>query len=215
MSLIYEYQMPKTYKVGINDKRRDEMIKFFEESGRFSPKAYLDTEDLPTIGWGNRFHADGREVRMGDTITKEEADKLYNQEVTKHVAALRATKNYSMFNPNQQAALESFAYNAGPNFLSSDGWRTISAAIKSGDAAGVAKALPMYNNGGVLRNRRAQELEEFNKPYTEPTPARSELTVPTSSPSDRNKLTIPQKQSSNPLQNLMINAGSLLKKFSF
>lgn len=201
-----------TYQVGINDKRRDEMIKFFEESGRFSPNAYLDTENLPTIGWGNRFHADGREVKMGDTITREEADKLYNQEVTKHVANLRATKNYAMFNPNQQAALESFAYNAGPYFLESDGWKTISAAIKAGDAAGVARALPMYNNGGVLRNRRAQELEEFNKPYMEP---KAELKVPKAAPVDRNKLKVPQSQSNNPLEKLMINVGSFIKKFSF
>ena len=210
-----EYHMPKTYKVGINDKRRDEMIKFFEESGRFSPNAYLDTEGLPTIGWGNRFHADGREVRMGDTITRENADRLYNQEVTKHVAALRGTKNYGMFNPNQQAALESFAYNAGPYFLESDGWKTISAAIKSGDAAGVAKALPMYNNGGVLSNRRAQELEEFNKPYDEPKPVRTELAVPKPPTPDRSRLKVPQKQSSNLLQQLMINMGSFIKKFSF
>mgnify|MGYP003628233072 CR=1 FL=1 len=170
------------------------MIKFFEESGTFSPKAYLDTESLPTIGWGNRYHTDGREVRMGDTITREDADKLYNTAVTKHVSSLRKTKNYQMFNPNQQAALESFAYNAGPNFLTSNGWKTISAAINAGDAAGVAKALPMYNNGGVLSNRRAQELKEFNKPYVDPEATRAQLTVPQTSTADRNQLAVPKKK---------------------
>jgi GH24 family phage-related lysozyme (muramidase) len=162
--------MPKTYPIGKNDKLRDEKIKFFEESGKFSSKAYLDTEGLPTIGWGNRFHRDGREVKLGDTITQEEADKLYNEEVTKHVQALRETKNFDKFNPNQQAALESFAYNAGPNFLSTSGWETISAAIKAGDVEATARALPMYNNSGVLTGRRQAELAVYNTPYEEPKP---------------------------------------------
>ena len=158
----------QTYGIGINDKRRDEMIKFEEESGHFSQKAYLDTEGLPTIGWGNRFHLDGREVKMGDTITRGEADQLYRQEVTRHVKAVRATPNYNKFNPNQQAAIESAVYNFGPNVLTSRGYETLARAIKAGDAQGVAKALPMYNNGGVLSARRSRELAVFNTPWEDP-----------------------------------------------
>ena len=160
--------MQRTYGIGLNDKRRDEFIKMEEESGHYSRNAYLDSEDLPTIGWGNRFHLDGREVKMGDTITQEEADELYRQEVTRHIKSVRGTKNYNKFNPNQQAAIESAVYNFGPNVLTSRGYETLARAIKAGDAQAVAKAIPMYNNGGALSGRRKRELALFNTPWEDP-----------------------------------------------
>lgn len=157
-----------TYQIGINDTARDKLLKHLEESGRFSANAYLDTEGIPTIGWGNTTYADGRRVRMGDKITQQEADALYNSEITRHVKELRASPNYNRFNPNQQAALESFAYNVGPYFLRSNDFKTISRAILAGDVAGVRRAMPLYRNGGVLDNRRRQELALFDTPWNPP-----------------------------------------------
>ena len=40
----------------------------------FSNKAYLPhKDDVPTIGYGQTYYADGRKVRMGDYISEKEA----------------------------------------------------------------------------------------------------------------------------------------------
>ena len=162
--------MPKTYGPGLNDRARDEMIQHFEESGKFNPNAYLDSENIPTIGWGFTRHPDGRPVRMGDTMTPEVGAAHYRKTISDHVKNLRGLQNYSNFNPNQQAALESFAYNVGPYFLDSPNFQTISRAIKAGDNEGIVKALQLYNNRGTpgLVRRRKAEGDLFNKPWKDP-----------------------------------------------
>jgi GH24 family phage-related lysozyme (muramidase) len=143
---------------------RDDMIRFFEGSGKVRTQAYLDTEGIPTIGWGATHYQDGRPVKMGDVISPKDADKLYAHHIDTHAAQLRSLPGYKNFNDNERAALESFAYNAGPNFMQSQNYKTIADAIRSGDRAAIRNALPMYNNGGTLSSRRATELQMFNTP---------------------------------------------------
>lgn len=45
-----------------------EFTRSFEE---LRTKAYLDSENKWTIGYGTRFYPDGTEVKEGDTVTKE------------------------------------------------------------------------------------------------------------------------------------------------
>lgn len=73
-------------------------------------KAYRCPAGVPTIGYG---HTKG--VKMGMTITKEEAEKYLKEDVKKysdHVDYYNKTYKYN-FNQNEFDALVSFAYNIG------------------------------------------------------------------------------------------------------
>lgn len=149
---------------------RDGLIRYFEASNKVRLNAYLDSEGIPTIGWGATSYSDGRPVRMGDTVTATQAEELFKFHVDRSVAALRSLPSWAKYNENQRQALESFAYNAGPNFLQSKNFKTISAAIRNGDVQGVIKALPMYTNGKTpgLVKRRAAEINLFKAPVDPP-----------------------------------------------
>jgi len=164
--------MPKTY-----EQTRDEMIKHFEESGKFNPNAYDDGTGKPTIGWGFTRHPDGRAVKMGDTMTAEVGDKHFSNTVNYEAELLRKLPNWKLLTDNQKAAVEAFGYNVGRNFLSSSNFRTVANAIKNyrgrpGDAEAVTNALQLYTNGGTpgLVRRRQAEAKLFNTPDPQKTP---------------------------------------------
>lgn len=74
--------------------------------------AYLCPANVPTIGYGSTFYSDGRKVKLGDRITKEEADELFlivAEDFAKRVRTLLRKE----LNENQFSALVSFTYNVG------------------------------------------------------------------------------------------------------
>jgi lysozyme len=144
------------------DRLRNQLIREFEGE-RLS--AYPDSEGIPTIGIGATTYADGRPVRMGDRLNKQQSEQLLNHHLHRSVNRLRAIPAYTRLNPNQQAALESFAFNAGPNFVDSKDFRTMATAIKNGDIKGIEAAFPLYTNGGTpgLVRRREAELALFRQ----------------------------------------------------
>src|SRR3569833_1343274 len=74
-------------------------------------KAYLDIAGVPTIGWGSTVYADGRRVKMGDTLPSVDAAnqlflttlKDYENEVNRMVKV--------PISQNQFDALLSWDYN--------------------------------------------------------------------------------------------------------
>ncbi|WP_319371948.1 lysozyme [uncultured Ilyobacter sp.] len=135
------------------------LIKDFE---KLRLKAYLCPAGVPTISYGCTRYTDGSPVRLGDTITKEEAEKLFN------VILGRFEKGMSRYikielNENQFSALVSFAFNVGVgNFKNS----TLLRKINSGDLEGASKEFErwIYSNGKKLRGlirRREAEKELF------------------------------------------------------
>ena len=65
-----------------------------------------------TIGFGNTFYEDGSPVKMGDTITRERADSLF--ELIANSFAERVRKEVkTILTDNQFSALVSLAYNIG------------------------------------------------------------------------------------------------------
>lgn len=78
--------------------------------------AYLDSVGVPTIGWGSTFYEDGRRVRMGEKITKEQADTLFKK-VVDNFAAEADKRILSAVNQNQFDAIVSFTYNVGTGAL--------------------------------------------------------------------------------------------------
>jgi len=126
----------------------------------FRNEAYLDSAGVPTIGYGFT-----KGVKMGDTMTEEEAnarlleemavtDRDYNNLVTADL------------NSNQEAAVKSLLYNiGGPQFANSKA----RAALNSGDFETFQKEAAEFRmaDGKVvpgLENRRRDEIELFNTP---------------------------------------------------
>ena len=85
-----------------------ELIKKFEG---FRSKAYLDSANIPTVGYGTIKWPDGTPVKMGDTITEPEAAQLLKAHAEKDAEAVERETSYLDLNQNQKDALVSFTTN--------------------------------------------------------------------------------------------------------
>lgn len=147
-----------------------DLIKFYEgcptnNKGLCIP--YICSAGYWTIGFGNRFLFDGREVTSKTApITKTDADKLFHlyiQNVEREV--LSVVKVH--LSDNQLSALVSFVYNLGIGRLKSS---TLLKKLNKGDYTGASQEFPKWNNetkNGVLvpssglTKRRKAEQELF------------------------------------------------------
>lgn len=124
-----------------------ELIKQFEGCRL---KAYKDPAGVPTIAYG---HTAG--VKMGDTITQEQADELLRDDLVIYEAKVAKYDDKYHWNQNQFDALVSFAYNIGSiDQLTSNGRRsikTISDKILEYNKAGGKKL------EGLVRRRKAEK----------------------------------------------------------
>jgi GH24 family phage-related lysozyme (muramidase) len=138
-------------------------LKLIQEFEGCHLDAYLCPAGVPTIGWGNTRYGDGRPVKIGDKITRVEADLLLRQEVDRIVAKLSATvPHWKIMSDSQQGALVSFAFNLGASFYSAKGFETITARLRNKDWTRVPEAMLLYRNPGSsfeagLRRRRIAE----------------------------------------------------------
>ena len=141
-------------------------IQLCQEFEGCSLKAYPDplSGGVPyTIGYGTTRYSNGAAVKMGDVITKAEADMLLRKEIDGIAAQLGKTIPYwGEMNNNQKSALVSFAYNLGTGFYGADGFKTISGLLHDKRWANVPDAMMLYCNPGTnvekgLRRRRAAE----------------------------------------------------------
>ena len=120
--------------------------------------AYLCPAGIPTIGYGStRINA--RPVKLGDTITKQDADRLLEQhiarEVLPHIQGLDLT-------PGQIEATTSLIYNIGAGAFNRSKLKT---AIKNRDLLGICKEWDFGFSSGLkgLFKRRTEELYLFIK----------------------------------------------------
>ena len=152
-------------------QKRDALIKDFE---KFRSEAYLDGMGIPTIGYGATSYSDGRPVQMGETITPQAADELYDHHVQTTTEQLNQSEDFRKLDPATKAGLTSFAFNVGPNFIGHKNFGTITGAIESGDSAAIQDSMNLYVNPGTsteagLRRRRAAEIGLMKSQYTGPT----------------------------------------------
>ena len=133
----------------VSDKPYVNLISKFEG---MKTEAYWDaTGKVWTIGKGSTTYRDGTPVKKGDKVSAEEANNLLQDFVdTKVIPQLSATiPTWNEMNPNQQAALISFAYNVGPNFYGQKGFETLTKAVSSVDSFDqVPRALRLYVKSG-------------------------------------------------------------------
>ena len=91
------------------NKAGKDLIKSFEG---LKLSAYKCSANKDTIGYGNTFYEDGSPVKMGDTITRERADSLF--ELIANSFAERVRRDVkTILTDNQFSALVSLAYNIG------------------------------------------------------------------------------------------------------
>ena len=131
--------------------------------------AYLDTiaePDVWTIGHGQTrlFNPDGsvrRPVRMGDLLTREEADRQFAVGLrVQYWQPYRACLTAPAVPVETDAAFTSLAWNIGTGGLCRS---TALRRLNAGDVAGGCEALTWWNRAGGrivrgLQNRRADEF---------------------------------------------------------
>lgn len=150
-----------------------DLIKEFEG---FSSKAYYDphTKSLPiTIGYGSTRKLDGTPFYIGETITKEEGEKLLIYQLNKEfIPSLQKIPYWNEMNDEMKSSILDFAYNLGANFYGASGFNTITRVLKEKKWNEVPAALELYRNPGSsveagLRRRRIAEgkiwMEGLNK----------------------------------------------------
>ena len=122
-------------------------------------KAYLCPNGFWTIGYGNRFFPDGREVKRGDEITKQQAEFMLEDYLKKEVYPV--IDGMSMpFTEKQREALACLIYNWNARgFKLSKLYR----AIKMKNWRGICEEwnYGFKNNLLGLYKRRTEELAVF------------------------------------------------------
>ena len=144
-------------------------INLVKEFEGFSAQAYLDTNGLPVLGYG-QTKINGKTVRMGQYITQAEADVALQQELDRLQNVVLSHVKVDL-NPHQLSALTSLVYNAGMRIVTNS---TLIRKLNAGDYAGAAQEFPRWNKadkGGRLvafpglTRRRIAEQQLFLTPY--------------------------------------------------
>ncbi|WP_057935863.1 lysozyme [Algoriphagus resistens] len=99
-------------------------------------KAYKCPAGVWTIGWGNTFYEDGSKVREGDMITKDRADALF-QNILSRFEDMARRSITSNVNENQFSAFVSALYNVGHGSKYKDGL----IVLKNGEPSTLLKTI--------------------------------------------------------------------------
>ena len=131
----------------------------------FRSQAYLDTNGLPVVGYGqSKIH--GKRVRMGQSISLAKAEAELEKELYQIQLLILAQVKVQL-TPNQLGALTSLVYNTGSRLLIRS---TLIQKLIAGDYTGAAKEFPRWNkahmNGKLvplagLTKRRLAEQKLF------------------------------------------------------
>lgn len=141
-------------------KINEEGLRIIKSFEGLRTDAYICPSGIITIGYGHT-----KNVRLGDTITKEEAETLLMIDLKsfeKHVNEVNEIYNYN-FNINEFSALVSFAFNVGSIWqLTNYGRR---------NKLEISDKIMEYNKGGGivlagLVRRRMEERNLFLKPVS-------------------------------------------------
>jgi len=142
-----------------------ELIKGFE---KFMPKPYIDAVGKATIGYGNTYYPDGKEVTMQDApITEGQATVLLETIFEKDFAKFIPQN----VNQNQFDAMASLVYNIGTGAFFKSTLRK--KVIANPNDASIEQEFMKWNKGTVnkqkvelrgLTIRRKKESELYFKP---------------------------------------------------
>ena len=157
------------------------LIQEFEGYGRAladgRAEAYPDPIagwQVPTIGFGTTRYPDGRAVRQGDVISRDQASAYLGDALNRHCRpALERIPTWERMAANQRSALYSFAYNLGAGFYGGADFASITRVCDSpdrwSDRTWVTEQFIKYRNPGSaaeagLKRRRQAEADLFCRP---------------------------------------------------
>lgn len=135
-------------------------IKKFEG---FRAKAYQCSAGVWTIGYGSTKHENGEEVKSGDSISKDDATRLFEHKLQSIYEPIVHKLVKVELNQNQFDALVSFVYNIGESQLKKS---TLLKKLNQQDYEGASEEFEKWVYAGGqklpgLINRREQEKTLF------------------------------------------------------
>ena len=92
-------------------------IRLIQELEGLRLTSYLCSAGVPTIGYGATYYHDGSKVKLGQTITKEQASQMLVDHLKEFEGSVTGLLNKTKVNQNQFDALVSLNYNIGPTNL--------------------------------------------------------------------------------------------------
>ena len=92
-------------------------IRLIKEFEGLRLTSYLCSAGVPTIGYGATYYHDGSKVKLGQTITKEQASQMLVDHLKEFEGSVTGLLNKTKVNQNQFDALVSLNYNIGPTNL--------------------------------------------------------------------------------------------------
>eukprot|EP01108_Squamamoeba_japonica_P000630 TRINITY_DN1217_c0_g2_i5.p2 TRINITY_DN1217_c0_g2~~TRINITY_DN1217_c0_g2_i5.p2 ORF type:complete len:594 (+),score=337.58 TRINITY_DN1217_c0_g2_i5:192-1973(+) len=128
-----------------------------------------------TVGYGSTRRRNGAPFRLGERISKQEAEDLliYQLETDYMPYMARRIPTWKDMNSNQRGALVSFGYNLGKAWYGSSSFRTLTRVVgnKALWRTQIRSALLLYRNPGTnveagLRRRRNAEADLFLRPVS-------------------------------------------------
>ncbi|WP_299312672.1 lysozyme [uncultured Halomonas sp.] len=130
----------------------------------FREEAYLCPAGVWTIGYGNTKWPDGRPVRKGDRVTREEGEELFRTILRTFERGVLDAVEVEL-TQGQFDALVSFSYNVGLGALRSS---TLLRLLNSGDYEGAADQFLRWNKaGGRVLNGLTRRREAERKLFKE------------------------------------------------
>lgn len=142
----------------ISEEGKD-LIKLFEG---VRLKAYKCSAGVPTIGFGNTYYPNGDKVKMGDTITLEEARDLFDNLIVRYERIVNSKLKVDV-KQNEFDALVSHTYNTGG---STTLFKLVNMEADKEKIKNWFLTKYITANGKVLqglKNRRLKEWELYNK----------------------------------------------------
>lgn len=126
----------------------------------FSEKAIIPTKgDVPTYGYGSTRHADGSPVRMGETITRKQAELLLSKDASLFSSAIKRCVKVPL-SQGEFDAYVSLTYNIGDGAFCRS---TLVKRLNAGDYAGACEEIKRWDKmgGRRLRGLTTRRLREY------------------------------------------------------
>jgi lysozyme len=98
-------------------KSSDSGIRLIQEFEGLRLTSYLCSAGVATIGYGATYYQDGSKVKLGQTITRDQADQLLKDHLKEFEGSVLGLLNTTKVNQNQFDALVSFCFNLGAGNL--------------------------------------------------------------------------------------------------
>lgn len=144
-------------------KCSDAGIKLIQSFEGLRLAAYLDSANIPTIGFGTIRYPNGTKVKMGDVCTEADADDYFRHDLTRFELDVDAMTADTVAQ-RQFDALTSFAYNLGTTAYRDSTLRN-RVNLMPNDPAIRAEFMKWYKAGGKpvlgLWRRRHKEADTY------------------------------------------------------